>query len=221
MNRPNSDPVSEAQSAVAAAERTLGELLAQRDAVASHGKGLAKERAKIAFAAHGTGNKQAKDRLAAIHREITEIGSEIASYDAAIEEAEARLATSRRHVEQETDRRRAREALEHLDRLLQHAHGADAALRAYREAIVAVDKAAEKVCAVARQPSRTIVLGAIRRSLSSELTSIHAITEIPLADPMHRHPLTYWANAWAASVRGALQRRIDGVPDTQLDEEAA
>jgi hypothetical protein len=65
------------------------------------------------------------------------------------------------------------------------------------------------------------VIGAIRRSLSSELTAVHAITEIPLVDPVHRHPLTYWANAWAASLRDTLQARIDGAPDNQPEDEEA
>jgi hypothetical protein len=219
MNRSNSDPVDAAKSAVTAAEKILTGLITARDGVASREKGLIKERAKLAFAGLGAGNVKAKTRLSEIHREITEIGSEVASYDAAIAEGEARLAAARNHVEREIDRRRCREALEHLDRLLQAAHGADSALRSYREAIVAVDKAAERVCAVARHPSRVIVVGAIRRSLSSELEPIRMITEIPLVDPVHRGPLSRWANAVATPLRATLQARIDGVPDPHSEEE--
>jgi hypothetical protein len=218
---PLTDRVAVANAAVTAAQQTLNELIAQRGAVAGREERLTSERAKIAFAAHGAGNSRTKTRLSTIHRELAEIVSEIAGFDAAIEEAQARLAAAKDRVGQEIERRRCQEALDHLETLLQHAHGADGALKAYREAIVAVDKAAERINAVARHPGRTLVVGAIRRSLSSQLTPVHAITEIPLIEPIHRHPLSWWAEAWAASVRGTLQARIDGVPEHSREEEEA
>jgi chromosome segregation ATPase len=221
MDKAELDPVAAANAAVTVVQQTLEELIAQRGAVTGREERLTAERAKIAFAAHGAGNSKAKTRLAAIHRELAEIGSEIGGFDAAIEEAEARLAAAKSRVGQEIERRRCQEALDHLETLLQHAHGADAALRQYVAAITAVDKLAERICAVARHPGRTLVIGAIRRSLSSELTAVHALTEIPLCDPVHRHPLSYWASAWSASLRGNLQARIDGVPDTQIEEDEA
>jgi hypothetical protein len=92
------DPVAAANAAVTAAEKTLTELLAQRDAVTAREQQLAAEQAKIAYSAHGRGNRKAKDRLSVITRELFEITSDLACIGDAIGEPEARLAAAKQRV---------------------------------------------------------------------------------------------------------------------------
>jgi len=208
MDKAKPDPVAAANSAVNAAQQTLNTLIEQRDAVTAREQQLSTERGKIAFAAHGDGNTKAKTRLAAIHRELAEIGSELSSYDAAVEEAQSRHAAAQEAARREVERERAKEALDHLETLLQHAHGADAALRQYLTAIVAVDQCAQRVCAIASRPSRDIVCAALKRSLLSALTAHRQTFELPLLPPNERKPLAEWAESWATAVRGTLKQRI-------------
>jgi len=106
MDKPDLDPVAAANAAVNAAQKTLSELIGQRDAVTAREQQLSAERGKIAFAAHGDCNTKAKTRLAAIHRELPEIGSEVASFDAAIDEAQTRVASAQQQHRREVERER-------------------------------------------------------------------------------------------------------------------
>src|SRR5262249_5121348 len=110
---------------------------------------------------------------------LAEIGSELASYDAAVEEAKSRLSVAQEAARREVEKQKAREALDYLDQLLSHAQGADAALRQYLTAIAAVDQCAQRVCAAAGHPSRDIVHGALKRSLLSALTAHRQTFELP------------------------------------------
>ena len=195
-------------------------MIEQRDAVTAREQQLSAERGKIAFAAHGDGNSKAKTRLAAIHRDLAEIGSEIASFDAAIGEADVRLASAKERYQRSVERERAKEALDYLDHLLSHAHGADAALRQYLTAIVAVDQCAQRVCAIASRPSRDIVCAALKRSLLSALTAHRQTFELPLLPPNERKPLAEWAESWATAVRGTLKQRI-AEPERQPEQPEA
>src|SRR5207249_138121 len=109
------DPITVANAAVTAAQQTLNELIGQRSAVTAREEQLTAERAKIAFAAHGSGNTTAKSRLSTIHRELAEIGSEIAGFDAAIDEGRTHLAAAKQKAGHEVERRRCREALDRLE----------------------------------------------------------------------------------------------------------
>ena len=92
--------------------------------------------------------------------------------------------------------------------MLTHAHAADAALRQYLTAIVAVDQCAQRVCTIASRPSRDIVRAALKRSLLSALTAHRQTFELPLLPPNERKPLADWAQSWTATIRGTLAQRL-------------
>jgi hypothetical protein len=215
------DPVEQATTQAREAERVVAELIAQHAAVTGREQLLTAERNKIAFAAHGSKNAKAKTRLSEIHRELGEIGTEIAGFTAAIDEAKARLVAAKQKVGQEIEKRRCAEAMTGLDELLGHAHGIDSLLRQYVAEITAFDQCAQRVSAVAGRPDRSLIRIALNRSLSAALTAHRAIFEnIPLLRPGERHPLAHSADAWAASIRATLERRI-AEPEPRPDTEEA
>jgi DNA repair exonuclease SbcCD ATPase subunit len=215
------DPVEQATAQVREAERDLAELIAQHVAVTGREQRLTAERSKIAFAAHGSKNAKAKTRLSEIHRELAEIGSEVSSFTAAIDEARSRLGKAKQEVAREIEKRRCGEALSALDELLGHAHGIDSLLRQYVAEIATLDQCAQRVCAVAGRPDRSLLRVALNRSLSAALTAHRGIFEnMPLLPPRERHPLSHWADAWAASIRATLAQRI-AEPEAPRDSEEA
>jgi hypothetical protein len=216
------DPVEQATAQVREAERVVAELIAQHAAVTGREQRLTAERSKIAFAAHGSKNAKAKTRLSAITRELFDIGSDIASLDAAMNEARARLAAAKQKAAHEVEKRRCGEAIADLDELLGHAHGIDSLLRQYAAEITVLDQCAQRVSAVAGRPDRSLVRVALNRSLSAALTAHRGIFEnIPLLPPRERHPLSHWADAWAVSIRAALAQRIAEPEPPRDTEEAA
>ena len=74
-----------------AAEAILADLTAKRAHCQRHGIELADQRAQIALKAH-TGDIPARERLDQINAAIASHGSELASYDAALQAAGAKLA---------------------------------------------------------------------------------------------------------------------------------
>jgi hypothetical protein len=216
------DPVEYATAQVREAERMVAELIAQHAAVTAREQRLSAERSKIAFAAHGSKNVKAKTRLSEIHRELAEIGSNIASLDAAVNEAKARLAAAKQRVAHEVEKRRCAEAMTGLDELVGRAHGIDSLLRQYVAEITALDQCAQRVCAVAGRPDRSLVRVALNRSLSAALTAHRGIFEnIPLLPPRERHPIAWWTKQWAASIKATLAQRIAEPEPPRDTEEAA
>lgn len=215
------DAITAADAAVNAAQQTFDDLVTQRDAVTVREQQLIAERAKISFAAHGTGNAKSKTCLSTIHRELAEIGSEIASLDAAADEAKVRLSRAQEAARRAVERERAREALDYLDQLLGHAYGADAALRRYIEAITALDHCAQRVCSVASRPGRDIVQSALKRSLYAALAGHARIYELPLLSPKERQPLARWAESWAAAIKSTLAQLVAQTEPEEQTKDAA
>jgi hypothetical protein len=73
------------------AEAIVTELKQKRETLVARGVELADQRQKISYDAH-TGNKQARAELDTINRQISMQGSEARSLDAALAEAETRVA---------------------------------------------------------------------------------------------------------------------------------
>jgi hypothetical protein len=82
--------VTAAEAAVSAAQGILADLEQKRADAIKHGTELADERASVALAAH-TGDEQAARRLQDIHQAIAVHGSELASLDAALRAAGAKV----------------------------------------------------------------------------------------------------------------------------------
>jgi len=93
-NRQRPDPM--VAPTVADAEHAIGNLQAKRAALLARGKQLDEVRASNAFAALANGDAKARQRLDALNRETAEHGSELASIDAALKTATARLEAAQR-----------------------------------------------------------------------------------------------------------------------------
>jgi hypothetical protein len=96
-NSDNYPELAKAEKSVAAAEAAVGKaqtvvagLEEKRAAAIQHGSELADERANVALAAH-TGDEKAAKRLGEIHTAIAMHGSELASLDAALRAAGAKV----------------------------------------------------------------------------------------------------------------------------------
>ena len=206
VNEP--DPVATANAGVVAAEKTVTELIAQRGAVAAREERLTAERAKIAFAAHGVGNSKAKTRLSSIHRELAEIGSEIAGFDAAVEEAQVRLAAAKSKVGQEIERQRAREAIVHGEKMQAAAAGCDAALRQFLQAYDALDRACAAACGITSRPSRQTVRVASKGALITAMTPRRLDFDTELLPGNERQSFSELAAAWHNSITAWASQRL-------------
>jgi hypothetical protein len=83
--------VAAAEAAVAQAQSVVADLEAKRADAIRRGVDLADERSNIAFQAHTTNDAAAAKRLQEIHQQIAVHGSELASLDAAIRAASAKV----------------------------------------------------------------------------------------------------------------------------------
>src|SRR5262249_45386226 len=117
-------------------------------------------------------------------------------------------ASAKQQQQRAVERERAKEALDHLETLLQHAHGADAALRSYLQAIEALDQCAQRVCAIADFPTRDHVRVGLQTTFRGVLgaSRYRAVLEIPLLPPDQRQSLASRAERWAENVRHRLAR---------------
>lgn len=91
------------------AQATLASLQQKRRAALARQADIAAERRNIAFAAH-TGDADARARLDELAREDITMAAEVSSLDAAITEAQSRVADARRAADLEARHERGREA---------------------------------------------------------------------------------------------------------------
>jgi hypothetical protein len=131
-------------SEIEKAEHVLNNLRQKRDALVAHGVELGEESAKISFAAH-TGDTGARQRLNKLNAEIALHESELRSIDAAIAEAEKRLAGAERAEAQAADRVRAEEARKHIDELEQVFQYVDKHLGASLRGLIAIERGVEEL----------------------------------------------------------------------------
>jgi hypothetical protein len=143
------------------------------------GAALEAERERISFLAHGQGDKAARQRLTAIHSEISVHSSECASFDAAIVEAKKNLSAAEAAAQRAERRAAAERALELSRQMRESAQLAG-------EALTALTVRIEKFRTLARE-ARAAGFGAsddqIRINLARALESgaLRAILGGPLA----------------------------------------
>jgi hypothetical protein len=89
-------------------ENMIRDLERKREKCVQRGTELADERANVALSAH-TGDNKAGKRLAEIHVALTTQSSELASFDAALKAAAARLVAAQQVETQAANRQRAEE----------------------------------------------------------------------------------------------------------------
>jgi hypothetical protein len=99
---------------VEAAEKILAQLSDQKDRASEQAKKISAERQAWAYSAHVDGSEQAKTRLAALNKSMSEMATTIESLDASLLEAKRRLDAAR----QATNRAEALVHINHIDKSL-------------------------------------------------------------------------------------------------------
>lgn len=115
-------------SSVADAEAIVRDLEAKRTQHVQKGTELANGQAAIAYSAHTAGDASTKKRLAEIERALSDHATELRSLDAAVSEAQGRVATARAAEAEEQDRANAKAIRQVVKALGEHASVADDAL---------------------------------------------------------------------------------------------
>lgn len=139
-------PAEQAKSnAVEAAEQTLRDLEAKRAACVQRGTDLADERANVAFAAHTGNDAKAAKRLEEIHKAIVVHSSELASLDAALKAAAAKLEAARAAEAREADKENALALREQLKEFLACDESLNEALEALAEEGALLHEAAARM----------------------------------------------------------------------------
>jgi chromosome segregation ATPase len=111
------------------ATQTLDELTLNRDALVGRGVELEEQRQRVAYAAH-TGDVAARKRLDTLNRESGMHASELASLDAAIAEATARLEAARKTEATAADRAKGLKLRDELlPRFIEHGRTIDSTLK--------------------------------------------------------------------------------------------
>src|SRR6516225_9691588 len=138
-NRQRSDPMM--PPSVAAAEAAIANLTAKRDALVARGNELATNRASVAYKALSEDDATAKQKLDQINKESVSHSHELASVDAALTSARAKLEAAKRAEARAADRARAAELRAALAQFIQHAAGVDAALDVLVESTNGLERA--------------------------------------------------------------------------------
>jgi hypothetical protein len=94
------------------AEQQLRDIVAKRDKAAARAEQLAEQRKKLGFAVFGDGDGKARKQLDALNLEGATLAGEIQALEAAVVEANSRLADAKAAQSRVVDEGRAREVLE-------------------------------------------------------------------------------------------------------------
>jgi uncharacterized membrane protein YkoI len=221
MNKVVADPLAAAKNAARVARETLDRLQNQKAVAERHNADLATERQRISFRAH-TDDKVARKRLSEIHREVAEHGSEMISLDAAIAEAQQRVTGAEADATHALEQQRAREALDLLEVLREHAAGCDSAVRSFLLSYDQLDRAAARLAGITNGPSRDQVRSWSKRALATALLGHRATFDfVDATPPSDRHSFAQGADAWALRIAGWAQQRLGSPPLVETEEEEA
>jgi hypothetical protein len=209
--QPVAAAVAEADAAVKAARETLDHLRGRKLVSEAKAADLGSERNQISFRAHGSGDPAALSRLSEIHREISEHGSETASIEAAIAEAEKRLALHEAASARALEHQRARETLTKVDDLAYLAADCDTALRNFLLAYDRFEKLAAGIGAVAGRPDRPIIRVFSQKALHTALFGHKDVFDTRHLAPAERLSFADAAAGWGRAVRFWCHQRL-GVP---------
>lgn len=193
--------VVEANAAVKAARETLDHLRGRKLISEAKGADLGAERTQISFRGHGSGDPAALSRLSVIHREISEHGSEMASIEAAIAEAENRLAVHEAASARALEHQRARETLGKVDDLTCLAADCDTALRNFLLAYDRFEKLAVAIGAVAGRPDRPIIRVLSQKALHTALFGHKDVFDTRHLAPAERLSFADAAAGWGRAAR--------------------
>jgi hypothetical protein len=212
--------VVEANAAVKAARETLDHLRGRKLVSEAKGADLTAERSQISFAALGSQDSSAQRRLAEIHNEIATHASEMASIDAAVNEAKQRLEMAESAAARSVEQQKARGTLALLDDLHSAAAGCDAALRDFLRSFDQLERVSAAICRITGTPSHEIVAALGRRAVHTAMFPKKAIFDLPHpGGPAARVTFGGIAAAWSRATRHWCLRRLGG--SAPKDKEAA
>ncbi len=182
---------------IEAAEKTLASLNDKRDRATARVDAIADERKQISFAVHADNDKAARKRLDALNADSATIASELASIDAALVEATARLEAARHAEATKADRAAAKELRQQFDHFVALAEQMDAALAAVvstsNEMQVAVNKI--HACGSASPTGQQLLaLGSL--SLNTALMQTIWRREFQHLPPHQRRTFTQLVTGW-------------------------
>jgi hypothetical protein len=199
--------VAEANAAVKAARQTLNHLRGQKLVSEARAADLTAERQRISFAAH-TDDPVARKRLSELHSEISEHGSEMASIEAAIVEAETRVKQAEAAAARALEHQRARETLAKVDDLACLAAGCDTALRNFLLAYDRFEKLAVTIGAVAGRPDRPIIRVLSQKALHTALFGHKDVFDTRHLAPAERLSFADAAAGWGRAVHFWCHQRL-------------
>jgi len=207
-NRQRSDPMM--PPSVAAAEAAIANLTAKRDALVERGNELATIRASVAYKALSEDDATAKQKLDQINKESVSHSHELASVDAALTTARAKLEAAKRAEARAADRARAAELRAALAQFIQHAAGVDAALDVLVESTNGLERALVEMHRCGSTfPSDAQLLSLGSRVVIAALSRTTFRREFPAVPPLERNrTMSAIVQQWSDTVERSIQQRL-------------
>jgi hypothetical protein len=201
---------------VAGAEAAIANLTAKRDALVERGNELATIRASVAYKALSEDDPAAKQKLDQIGRETSQHGHELASVDAALTTARAKLEAAKRYEAKQADRAKAAELRAALKRFTEYGAGVDAALDVLVESCDGLERTLVEIHRAGSQfPSDAQLLSLGSRVLIAALSKTTFRREFPAVPPAERNRrMAQIVQQWAETVERNIQQRLDQTNET-------
>ena len=204
------------------AEEILANLQAKQRGLASKAVELADERQRISFAAHANGDAKARKRLDEITAATVARQSEMASIEAAISEAEKRLAEAQRNAAIAADRQQA----EQLSKEWQCFAATARKLDEHLKQVVALTRVLEETVREmnklgAASPSQAQVNSLGSRAITTALMSTPFARSFEHLPPRERQTFTGLAEGWSVMVRQNIAARMGADEQPNKTTEAA
>jgi hypothetical protein len=193
------------------AEQTLAALQDKRAKWIARGTELADERTSVAFNAHTGTDPKVRQKLDSLHAQIGKHESELLSIDAAIAEAETRLAVAQRSAAIAADKEQAGRLLEELECFEACARALDENLKAViRNAHTMEECLIEMNRLGCANPSRAQfdTFGSI--AVTTALMSTPWARSFQRLAPNQRQSFSNLVENWSRIIRSNAQQRLGG-----------
>jgi chromosome segregation ATPase len=204
---PPKNPQAVARAAVEAASATLANLEQQRSDGLQRKADLAEQRQAIAFAA-ATGNEMASKSLAALNQQTYQLSLDIENLDAAIAEAERRIAAAEAAAHLEDLREKARAARVFLEDQRKSGEDASQALEAFVttfEKFLSIGDELRRLVGNAA-PSRDLVRVYATRAIQTALYRIRLHSDV--IPPNEQRSLAYYSARWSEQIEAGIGRML-------------
>jgi hypothetical protein len=212
----------QSDDAVTAAQAVRDDLEQRRVSLLDHGRSLVAQRQEISFDAH-TGSAAAKKKLEAIIGQITTHDQTILSVEAAIVEAQARVAAAQRAAATEADKAQALQLREAVQEFVECGIAIDEALQAIADESNAMREALNRIHVLGSQfPSHEMVNALGTNAVLTSLGQSLFKREFRVLAPRERRSMASLVRAWAANIQtNSIAPRLGEAVVTVSDEVAA